>query len=120
MASQTISATDPTATGLGSIQVSMVYLEQQTWWPPFRESRRPWANLVDDVLWVGHFCGWLQRQHLTIERCTRIDLDAYLASIASFRPGPHSACQRTVTALIDFIAARAPDIASLAPPTSGG
>jgi hypothetical protein len=108
MASQASTAADGTATGLGSIQGSADYLEQQTWWPSFRETRRFWVQQIDDVLWVGHFCGWLQRHRLAVERCTPTDLDAYLASIASFRPGPRAACQRTVTALVGFLAARAP------------
>jgi hypothetical protein len=106
MASQPIRAADGTAPGLGSIQGSIAYLEQQTWWPRFRDTRRCSVEQMDDVLWVGHFCGWLQRRRQAIERCTTADLDAYLASIASFRPGPREACQRTVTALIDFLAAR--------------
>lgn len=111
MAGQAIIATDPTAAKLGSIQGSMAYLQQQAWWSAFRETRRAFAQLTDDVLWVGHFCGWLQRQRLAIERCTKADLEAYVASIASFRPGPRAACQRTVTALISFLEARAPTIA---------
>jgi hypothetical protein len=108
MASHAIIATDRTAPGLGSLQGSMAYLQQQSWWAAFRDGRRGWAQPIDDVLWVGHFCGWLQRERMAVERCTKTDIDAYLASIASFRPGPRAACQRTVTELIDFFAARAP------------
>jgi hypothetical protein len=115
MASQAIIAADGTAKGLGSIQGSIAYLEQQPWWPGFRETRRLWAQQIDDVLWVGHFCGWLQRHGLAIERCTTADLDAYMASIASFRPAPRAACQRTVMALIDFLAAY-----PASPPIEGG
>jgi len=103
MAIQAIIPTNRIAADPGSIQASITYLEQQTWWPRFRDTRRSCTRQLDDVLWVGHFCGWLQRQRLAIERCTKSDLDAYLLSIASFRPGPRSACERTVTALVEFL-----------------
>jgi hypothetical protein len=94
------------ATGLGSLEGSIAYLERQAWWQAFRESRHTSAPLIDDVLWVGHFCGWLQAQRVAIERCTKAELDAYLATIASFRAGPRAGCERTVTALVAFLAAR--------------
>ena len=110
MASRATTTNDETVTGLGSIEVSMAFLEQQPWWPAFREGRRTCVRMIDDVLWVGHFCAWCQRQHVAIQQCTRTDLDAYAATIASFRPGPRFACQRTISALIEFLATtRAPD-----------
>ena len=103
IAGQAINVDDPMTTGLGSIAGSMAHLEGQPWWSAFREGRTS-TQLIDDVLWVGHFCAWLQLQRIAIERCTNNEVDTYLATIASFRPGPRSACRRTVTALIDFLA----------------
>lgn len=110
---------------LGSIDGSMAYLEREAWWSTFRAGRRTSVRLMDDLLWVGHFCRWLQGQHVPIERCTRTELDAYLASIASFRPGPRVACQRTITALVDFLGGREPTPEDGSPsmaadPTSAG
>jgi hypothetical protein len=105
MADRTSVATQKTTIELGSVNGAMAYLAHEEWWPAFRARRRSRAQLVDDVLWVGHFCSWLQAQRIEIERCTYSDLAAYLATIDSFRPGPRSACQRTVTALMDFLAA---------------
>lgn len=89
----------------GSLDGSLAFLQQQDWWPAFRTGRSACVNAIDDVLWVGHFCRWLQMRHIAFERCTHADLDSYLGSIAAFRPGPRAACERTVTALIDFVAA---------------
>jgi hypothetical protein len=111
MAGRSIIENNRTATGLGSIDGSIAYLEQQTWWRAFREARLTSAQQIDDALWVGHFCRWLERRRTALDRCTPTDLHAYLTSIASFRPGPRAACQRTVTALVDFLAARAPETA---------
>jgi hypothetical protein len=86
----------------GSIESSLVYLQCQQWWRRFREGRRD-VPLLDDALWVGHFCRWLLQQHLKIEACTRSQLNEYLATLSSFRPGPRAACQRTTTALIAFL-----------------
>jgi hypothetical protein len=111
MAGRSIISNDGTATGLGSIDGSIAYLEQQTWWRAFREDRRAAAQQIDDALWVGHFCRWLERRRTALDRCTATDLHAYLTSIATFRPGPRAACQRTVTALVEFLAARGPEMA---------
>lgn len=92
----------------GSIRWSLTYLEQQPWWPEFRQGRRGVASELDDALWVGHFCSWLEYRHIDVEHCTRRDQDAYLAEVTSFRPGPRSACTRVVTALIDFLAVQSP------------
>lgn len=100
---------DPTAPpDHGSLRWSLRYLGRQPWWPQFRRARRGVVSDVDDALWVGHFCAWLQDRHLDIEHCTRQDRDAYLAEIRSFRPGPRVACTGAVTALIDFLAAHPP------------
>jgi hypothetical protein len=86
----------------GSIQGSLAYLELHDWWHDFRSGRRE-VQLLDDALWVGHFCRWLQQQRVAVEACTPAVLDAYLATLASFRTGPHLACERTVTALLTFL-----------------
>jgi hypothetical protein len=88
---------------LGCIEASLAYLQEQPWWRPFRDGRRDAAQLIDDVLWVGHFCRWSEQQGIGVERCTKAHLRAYLDTTASFRPGPRAACERTVTSLVEFI-----------------
>jgi hypothetical protein len=52
-------------------------------------------------------CRWLQQRQVAIDRCTKTELGEYLATIESFRAGPRLACEGTVTALVDFLGARA-------------
>jgi hypothetical protein len=86
----------------GSIQSSLAYLQRQRWWRKFRAGRRH-VPLLDDALWLGHYCRWLHEHHVAIEACTSVQLDAYLATLTSFRPGPRAACERTVQALMAFV-----------------
>jgi hypothetical protein len=95
------------AAGVCSIDGATAYLEQQSWWPAFRDDRVPRVPQIDDVLWTGHFCAWLRSQGMTIEQCTRTELSDYLKSVDSFRPGPRSACRRTVTDLVEWLNRRA-------------
>ncbi len=99
----TANADHPCPNAPGGIAASMRYLQQQEWWPAFRERRCGTTQLIDDVMWVGHFCGWLQERERAIEWCGEDDLCAYLSTARSFRPGPRAACERTVKALFDFM-----------------
>ena len=116
MRRERIIANDRALAPLGSLEGSTAYLERQTWWQLFREGRYGCVPLMDDVLWVGHFCAWLRRRGLAPERCTKSDAEAYFTSIASFRPGPRMACERAVTGFVDFLAAEWPPAGS--PPTA--
>lgn len=89
--------------GPEGIAASMHYLQHQDWWPTFRQARSGTIRLIDDVLWVGHFCGWLREHARPVEQCDEDDLSAYLASTGSFRPGPRVACEHTAKALVDFM-----------------
>jgi hypothetical protein len=94
-----------TFAGPCSIDGSLAYLEQQAWWQAFRRYRAS-VPLIDDALWIGQFCCWMQRRPAAIESCTRADAEAFLTTTESFRPGPRSACRSSVTALVDFLSAR--------------
>jgi hypothetical protein len=88
---------------LGSIDGSLVFLAQQSWWQRFRDGRRDVA-LLDDVMFVGHFCRWLAMRRVEIQDVARAHVDEYVLTLTSMRPGPRAAYERTARGLLTFFA----------------
>ncbi len=93
-----------TAADAGSVNDSLTFLSEQTWWQRFREGRDH-VPLIDDVISVGHFYRWLDGQRIPITEITSAHLDAYVNSLASMRPGPRGVYERAASALLSFFGA---------------
>ena len=82
-----------------SILASESYLRRQSWWPDY-ERHRPRASTLSDILFLGHFCLWLDHRRLAPATCTPADLQAYAASLSGFRDDVRAGYVRAASELI--------------------
>jgi hypothetical protein len=90
----------------GSIAATLPRLEAEPWWPVMRGRRRPDADL-DQVICLGRFLRWLEREGRQATDCTDADLATYEATLAPCRPGPRAAYARAAQDFVDFVRAQA-------------
>jgi hypothetical protein len=83
----TATAISPTTSAApGSVAATLRRLEHEPWWPVIQRLPVASGEPLGQIMCLGHFLAWLDRNGLRVTDCTDEQLAAYETTLNRFRP----------------------------------